>query len=98
LIIGYYYAILLLKIQKYLTLLLDFFFLLLEENIQSIKQKDKIIDKLLEGEEELLTKSFNETTSNTNDLDKLNEIANNKLHILKEEHKKYYLAITVSKH
>ncbi|XP_060867230.1 dynein regulatory complex protein 1-like [Metopolophium dirhodum] len=65
-----------------------------KESLDLLKQKDKIIDKLLEGLEELLTKSFNETTSNTNDLDKLNEIANNKLHILKEEHKKYYLAIT----
>ncbi|XP_029346886.1 uncharacterized protein LOC100572937 isoform X3 [Acyrthosiphon pisum] len=65
-----------------------------KESLDLLKQKDKIIDKLLEGLEELLTKSFNETTSITNDLDKLNAIANNKLRILKEEHKKYYLSIT----
>ncbi|KAE9523356.1 hypothetical protein AGLY_016304 [Aphis glycines] len=76
--------------------------LVIQEDIVSLKkksldlllQKDSIIDKLLEGLEELLTKSSNETSSNSNDLDNLNEIANNKLKILKEEHKKYNLAIT----
>lgn len=75
-----------------------FYFIFLEESLDLLKQKDSIIDKLLEGLEELLTKSSNETSSNSNDLDNLNEIANNKLKILKEEHKKYNLAITVSKY
>ncbi|XP_025197059.1 dynein regulatory complex protein 1-like [Melanaphis sacchari] len=65
-----------------------------KDSLDLLKQKDSIIDKLLEGLEELLTKSFNETSSNSNDLDKLNKIANNKLKILKEEHKKHNLAIT----
>lgn len=75
-----------------------FYLIFLEESLDLLKQKDSIIDKLLEGLEELLTKSSNETSSNSNDLDNLNEIANNKLKIFKEEHKKYNLAITVSKY
>lgn len=75
---------------------LFFYLIFLEESLDLLKQKDSIIDKLLEGLEELLTKSSNETSSNSNDLDHLNEIANNKLKILKEEHNKYNLAITVS--
>jgi len=71
-------------------------FIFLEESLDLLKQKDNIIDKLSEGLEQLFTKSLNETSSNTNDLDKLNEIANKKLNILKEEHKKYNLVITVS--
>lgn len=80
------------------TCSLPFLSYFLEESLDLLKQKDSIIDKLLEGLEELLTKSSNETSSNSNDLDNLNEIANNKLKILKEEHKKYNLAITVSKY
>lgn len=63
-----------------------------------LKEKEIICDKLVEELEGLLIESLNETSILSNDLVQLNEIRNNKIQYLTDEHYRHNLMISVSKH
>lgn len=64
--------------------------------LELLNEKDNVINKLVDGLEELLSNCLIETEANSDDLIKLNKITKTKVKTLKEEHDKYQLFITVS--
>lgn len=69
----------------------------LEKSSIILKEKESICDKLVGELEELLIESLNETSNLSNDLLQLNEIRNNKIQYLTDEHCRLNSNISVSK-
>lgn len=74
----------------------NIYFVFLGKSLELLNEKDNVINKLVNGLEELLSNCLIETENNSDDLMKLNEITKTKIKTLKEEHDKYNLFITVS--